>query len=186
MLKLTDVQRISLVVLRTAIGWHFFYEGYYKLIVPAWSHDGQLLADWSAAGYLRGATGPLAGLFHQMASPASLIWIDRLLPVALLAIGLSLILGIFTQLGGWGAVLCLTMFYLAAIPTAGVPQAGAEGTYLLVNKNVVELAATLVVLASRTGQIAGLDLLVRRKRVASRVDGAEAGPRAQAVAESQA
>lgn len=186
MLTLTDVQRLSLVLLRTAIGWHFLYEGYYKLILPAWSRDGQLLAHWSAGGYLRGATGPLAGVFHHMASSTSLLWIDRLMPVALLAIGLSLTLGLVTQLGGWGAVLCLTMFYLAAIPTAGVPQPGAEGTYLLVNKNLVELAAVLVVLGFRTGRIAGLDLLIRPKRVAYRVDGAERGTRAERVVESQA
>lgn len=164
---LQGLQAIALVLLRTVIGWHFLYEGYYKLIVPAWSRDGQLLARWSAAGYLHGATGPLAGLFHQMASPNVVVWIDRVLPAVLLAIGVSLVLGLFTQIGGFGAMMCLVMFYLAAIPTAGVPQAGAEGTYLIVNKNVAELAAVLVVLAFRTGRIAGLDLVLPSRRLVS-------------------
>ena len=169
MVTLTNLQRVALVLLRTVIGWHFLYEGYYKLVVPGWSREGALLARWSAAGYLRGASGPLADVFHHLASPSFIVWIDRLMPAALLAIGLSLILGLLTQLGGFGALLCLTMFYLAAIPTSGVPQAGAEGAYLIVNKTLVEAAAVLLVLVFRTGQIAGLDLIVgsrftRRRR----------------------
>jgi hypothetical protein len=56
----------------------------------------------------------------------------------------------------------LTLFSLAAIPTSGVPMPAAEGTYLIVNKTLVEWAALLVVAASRTGLIAGLDLVWRR------------------------
>ena len=73
-------------------------------------------------------------------------------------VGLSLVLGLFTTRGCQGAALLLVLFYLAAIPLNGVPQAGAEGTYLIVNKTLVELAAVLVVLASGTGAIAGLDV----------------------------
>jgi thiosulfate dehydrogenase (quinone) large subunit len=163
-MNLTDFQRVALVVLRTVIGWHFLYEGYYKLVVPGWSRDGGLLARWSATGYLKGATGPLADLFHAMAASVTSAWIDHLIPIALVAVGLSLILGLFTQLGCWGALTLLTVFYLAAIPTSGAPQAGAEGTYLLVNKNVVEAAAVVTLLSFRTGAIAGLDLLWSSRR----------------------
>ena len=159
MLKLLDRQRLALVLLRTVIGWHFLYEGYYKLMLPGWSRQGELLAGWSASGYLKAAAGPFAGMFHAIAASAASPWIDRLIPIALVVVGLSLILGLFTQLGCWGALTLLTAFYLAAIPTAGTPQPGAEGTYLFVNKNLIEAAAVLVVLSFRTGAIAGLDLL---------------------------
>jgi thiosulfate dehydrogenase [quinone] large subunit len=158
--ELSPLQRFSLVALRTLIGWHFLYEGYYKLMLPGWSADGQALGGWSAAGYLRGATsGPLAGLFRSLAGSAAGGWIDIAVPVGLALVGLSLILGLLTQLGCWGAAGFLTMFYLSAIPTSGAPQPGAEGTYLLVNKNLIELAAVIVLLSFRTGRIAGLDLL---------------------------
>ncbi len=163
MVRLSDLQRFALVLLRTLVGWHFLYEGYYKLMVPGWSRDGQLLARWSAAGYLKAASGPLAGLFHRLAMSGTSAWVDHLVPVTLAAVGLSLILGFFTQLGCWGALAFLTLFYVSAIPTAGVPQTGAEGTYLLVNKNLVEASAVLVVLSFRTGAIAGLDVLFRRR-----------------------
>jgi thiosulfate dehydrogenase [quinone] large subunit len=38
-----------------------------------------------------------------------------------------------------------------------MPQTGAEGAYLLVNKNLIELFAVLTVMAFRTGALAGLD-----------------------------
>jgi thiosulfate dehydrogenase [quinone] large subunit len=90
-------------------------------------------------------------------------WIDLVVPIALVLIGLSLVLGLFTQLGCLGAAGFLTMFYVSAIPTSGMPMAGAEGTYLLVNKNLIELAAAAVLLLFRTGRIAGLDVLFGTK-----------------------
>jgi thiosulfate dehydrogenase [quinone] large subunit len=149
-----------LVVLRTLIGWHFLYEGYYKLMLPGWSSAGQPMTSWSAAGYLKNAaSGPLAPVFHALADSRAMPVLDIAIPVGLLLVGLSLILGLFTQIGCVGAAVFLTMFYVSAIPLAGMPQPGAEGTYLLVNKNLIELAAVLVVAAFRTGTIAGLDVL---------------------------
>jgi thiosulfate dehydrogenase [quinone] large subunit len=171
MTELSKLQRFSLVALRTLIGWHFLYEGYYKLMLPGWAPDGHPVGAWSAAGYLRGATsGPLAGVFRSLAGSAAGGWIDVAVPVGLALVGLSLILGLLTQLGCWGAAAFLTMFYLSAIPTSGGPIPGAEGTYLLVNKNLIELAAVVVLLSFRTGRIAGLDLLLAgRARVRSSV-----------------
>ena len=57
------------------------------------------------------------------------------------------------------ALTLLSTFYLAAIPIDGGARPGSEGAYLLVNKTLVEWAATLVVLLFRTGRIAGLDRL---------------------------
>jgi thiosulfate dehydrogenase [quinone] large subunit len=158
----TGLQQTSLVLLRTLVGWHFLYEGLYKLWSPAWSREGSPLAPWSAAGYLRGAaSGPLAEVFHALAGSRLLGVIDSFMPIALVLVGLSLMLGLFTRAGVFGALGLLSVFYLSWIPTSGVHQAGAEGAYLLVNKNLVELAAVLVLLGFDTGRIAGLDLLRR-------------------------
>ena len=157
--RLSSLQQIALVALRTLVGWHFLYEGYYKRILPAWSADGRPLPAWSADGYLKAATGPMAGLFHRLGESAWMSRIDMLVMVGLLLVGLSLMLGLFTQAGCWGALAFLTLFYVSSIPTSGVPQPGSEGTYLLVNKNLVEWAAVLALLSFRTGRIAGLDLL---------------------------
>lgn len=154
-------QAWALVALRTLVGWHFVYEGYYKLALPAWSPAGAPLGHWTASGYLKAATGPVAALVRPLASPGALAWIDVLVPVALVLVGLSLLLGLFTQLGCWGALGLLSMFYVTAIPTDGVQHPWAEGAYLLVNKNLVELGAVVVLLLFRTGRLAGLDVLRR-------------------------
>jgi thiosulfate dehydrogenase [quinone] large subunit len=54
------------------------------------------------------------------------------------------------------------LFYLSQPPLSGMPQAGAEGSYLFVNKHLIEFAAVLTLMAFRTGAIAGLDRLRRR------------------------
>ena len=157
---MSRLQSAGLVVLRTLIGWHFLYEAYYKLLLPAWSRAGAPLAHWSAAGYLAASSGPFAGIFHALGASGLAPWIDRAVPVGLLFVGLSLTLGLFTRLGCAIAILMLSLFYLSAIPTTGVPVTGQEGSYLLVSKNLIELAAVVVVMAFRTERIAGLDLLL--------------------------
>jgi len=155
-------QQIALVLLRTLLGWHFLYEGFFKLWGPAWSRAGAPLAHWTAAGYLKAASGPFAGPFHSLAESRFLPLLDVVVPVALVLAGLSLMLGLLTRAGALVALALLVLFYLAAIPTAGVPQPGTEGAYLLVSKTLVEAAAVLVVLCFGTGRIAGLDLLWSR------------------------
>ncbi len=161
---LTSGQQIALIILRTLIGWHFLYEGYYKLMLPGWSAEGAPLSSWTSASYLKAATGPLAGLFQRLLDAGWTSWIDNSVKITLLAVGLSLILGLFTRLGTWGALLLLSLFYVLWIPLAGVPQPGTEGTYLIVNKTLIEAAAVGVLLAFNTGAIAGLDLLLAGKR----------------------
>jgi thiosulfate dehydrogenase [quinone] large subunit len=163
-LGLSRTQQTSLVLLRTLIGWHFVYEGFVKLLWPAWSRDGAPLARFSSAGYLRASSGPLADVFHAMAGASFLPWLDQLVAWSLLLVGLGLMLGLFTQLACAGALALLALFYLSWLPTRGVHEPGAEGAYLLVNKNLIEAAAVFVVFAFRTGRIAGLDLARAKPR----------------------
>ena len=155
---LSKTQQTMLVVLRTFIGWHFLYEGYTKLLSPAWGQNGVPIPPWTSAGYLKASTGPLAPLFHWMGNASWIGSLDLGISVALIAVGTSLMLGLFTQLGCAGALSLLSTFYLAAVPT-GTLDVRAEGTYLLVNKNLIEACAVAVLFAFRTGSIAGLDRL---------------------------
>jgi thiosulfate dehydrogenase [quinone] large subunit len=154
--SLSRAQQVMLVLLRTLIGWHFLYEGYTKLLHPAWSQAGAPLPAWSAAAYLKAATGPLAPPFHWMGNAPWIGSLDVVVAGALAAVGISLMLGLFTQLGCAGAAALLTAFYLSALPTGGA-DLRAEGTYLLVNKNLIEACAVVVLFTFRTGSIAGLD-----------------------------
>jgi thiosulfate dehydrogenase [quinone] large subunit len=50
--KLSRGGLVAITVLRVFVGWHFLYEGLTKLNS----------AGWSAAGYMKQARGPFAGL----------------------------------------------------------------------------------------------------------------------------
>jgi thiosulfate dehydrogenase [quinone] large subunit len=162
--RLSSFQQFALIALRTVIGWHFLYEAYYKIASPAWSPGGGPLQPWTSAGYLKGSSGPLARLFQWMVNSGWTTWIDRSVKIGLLLIGLSLLLGLFTRVGAIGALFFLSLFYLLYVPTLGVPQPGSEGTYLIVNKTLIEAIAVVVLIVFDTGRIAGLDLFLSRSK----------------------
>ena len=149
--------QVLLVTLRTLVGWHFLYEGYFKLATPGWGTDGVPLTAWSSAGYLRGASGPFASLFQAIGSSPWIGTIDVIVAITLVAVGLALMLGLFTQVACAGGVALLALFYLSAIPMSGLPEPRMEGAYLFVNKNLIELVALAVLFTFRTGRIAGMD-----------------------------
>jgi thiosulfate dehydrogenase [quinone] large subunit len=90
-------------------------------------------------------------------------------------VGVLLMLGLFTRLAAIAGIAFILLFYLCNPPFVGyfysIPT---EGTYLIVNKNVVELGALAVILLTRSGLVAGVDrvvhgLLSARTRVAAPV-----------------
>jgi len=152
--NLTRVQTAAIVVMRVIIGWHFLYEGLAKLTKPS----------WSAAGFLLQSRGPFADLFHWMAAdPERLAVINQMNMWGLTAIGLGLVLGCFTRLASAAGILIILLFYLCNPPFPGyfysIPM---EGSYVVVNKNLVELAALVVVLVTGSGRAAGLDRIIHR------------------------
>jgi thiosulfate dehydrogenase [quinone] large subunit len=160
----TRAQEVALVVMRTLIGWHFLYEGFTKVWWPSWTRAGVPLGRWSSAGYLRASAGPFADFFKGFADASWLPWLDLLIAWSLILVGLGLMLGLCTQLACAGALAMLCLFYVSYLPTSGALEPGAEGSYLFVNKNLVEGTAVAVLLAFRTGRMAGLDLLRARPR----------------------
>ena len=163
--QLTSWQQVSLIALRTLIGWHFLYEGYYKVALPGWSADGKPLGPWTSAGYLKAASGPFAPLAAWLVSSGAVRWVDPAIKIALIAVGLSLMLGIATRIGCIAALALLSLFYLVAIPLSGSQVAGSEGAYLIVNKTLIEAAAIFVLLTFSTGEIAGFDRIFAGQRM---------------------
>jgi len=142
---------VAVVVLRILIGWHFLYEGIAKLTSP----------NWSAAGFLLQSRGPFSGLFRALAVEPSLSRVNFLNEWGLTLIGLGLIVGCFTRLASASGLLVILLFYLCNPPFVGyfysVPM---EGSYLVVNKNLVEAAALAVVFTTGSGRVAGLDRII--------------------------
>ena len=163
-MKLSRGPMIAITVLRVVIGWHFLYEGLTKLTAPS----------FTAAGYLKQARGPFAEMFKSIASQPNLLANADLITMwGLTLVGLFLMLGLFTRLASLAGIGFILMFYLAAPPLIGyfysIPT---EGSYLIINKNLVELCALAVIFATGSGKFAGLDriihgLIARRPRLAA-------------------
>ena len=162
--KLSRWPMIAITLLRVFVGWHFLYEGIAKLTAPS----------WSAAGYLRQARGPFSGLFKWLASQPNLLANADLITMwGLTLVGALLILGLFTRLASIGGIGFLLLFYFANPPFVGYFYSlPTEGSYLVVNKNLVELFALVVIFFTGSGRFAGLDrilhgLFARRPRLAA-------------------
>jgi thiosulfate dehydrogenase [quinone] large subunit len=65
--------------------------------------------------------------------------------VGLIAVGISLLVGIKVRWGCIGGILLLALYYLAHPPFPSLPQGPAEGSYWIVNKNLIEMAALFVI-----------------------------------------
>lgn len=144
----------ALVVLRLLIGWHFLYEGLIKLFNPS----------WTAQGYLMGSAGPFRGFFRALADESVIGFIDFMNIAALTIVGLGLVLGLWSRWASYVGIALLAMYYLAYPPFPGLEIMGpAEGSYLFVNKNLIEIFALAVLIRFPTEQYFGLELLFRQK-----------------------
>lgn len=150
-------QQASLSLLRMAIGWHCLHEGLIKLAKQG---------GWSGIGYLKHAHGPLAPIFRKMTEFDLLVQFNDLAVMWILTIfGGFLLVGLFTRFSSIMLMGLIALFYLANPPIDGdaafwLKQAGAEGTYWIVNKNIIEIFALWVILAFEDGSLPGLDAMV--------------------------
>ena len=89
-------------------------------------------------------------------------WIDRGISWGLTAIGLCLMLGLFTPMAAVAAAGQLAVFYFASPPWPGLPAAIMGGHYLYIDRNALEMIAACVVATTATGRWAGLDYYLYR------------------------
>ncbi|MDZ7375742.1 MAG: DoxX family membrane protein [candidate division KSB1 bacterium] len=148
-------QLTALVILRMMIGWHLLYAGISKLINPY----------WSSASYLMESKWIFSGWFQSIvANPTALKVVDFLNEWGLVAIGLGLIAGILTQVATIAGLVLLLLYYLATPPLVGLSYSiPSEGSYLIINKTLIEAAALLVLAVFPTGKKIGFDALFFKK-----------------------
>jgi uncharacterized membrane protein YphA (DoxX/SURF4 family) len=156
-------QEAALVLLRIGVGWHLLYEGIAKLATPG----------WTSAAFLAESRWLLSGFFHWVAAhPAVLRVVDLLNVWGLVLVGLALVLGALSRFAAVSGIALLSLYYVASPPLVGLPANGvSEGSYLIVNKNLVEILALCVVAAFPARGFFGLEerllgLLARRAKPA--------------------
>jgi len=139
--------------LRMLIGWHFLYEGLWKLIQPG---------GWSAMGYLKTSQWFAAPLFHYIAETPSLLRMCDLMNMwGLTLIGLALFLGVLIRPAAFFGIVLLAFYYIAQPPFLA---ATAEGHYLWIDRNAVEAVAMLVILFLPSYSLFGWLVSKLRKR----------------------
>ena len=148
-INLSKTGRNSLILLRILIGWHFLYEGISKLINPY----------WSSAAYLLDSKWIFSGVANAIVSnPALLTISDYVNMWGLTFVGLSLMLGLFSKQGTLVGIFLIMMYYLFAPPLLGLEYGKPnEGSYLIVNKNLIEACALWVLYVFPTSKVIGLD-----------------------------
>jgi thiosulfate dehydrogenase [quinone] large subunit len=73
--------------------------------------------------------------------------------------------GCFTRLASIAGMGLILLYYVCNPPMIGLYYSiPSEGNYLIVNKNIVEMAALFVLLFFPTGRISGLDYLIHKWR----------------------
>lgn len=152
----TPLQMTILVLLRFFIGWHLLYEGFSKLLIP----------NWSSFGFLQESKWVLAGLARWVLAHNNVLNIvDFLNTWGLIAIGMGLILGLLTRIAAISGSILLVLYYLNNPPLIGLEYSvPSEGSYLIVNKTLIEAISLVVLAVFPTSSILGLDRFIKKFR----------------------
>lgn len=143
-----------LTTLRILVGWHFLYEGIIKLMTPG----------WTSKLYLMGSTWLFSGIFQKMAESQVIVSIVDFLNIwGLILIGISLFIGLAVRWSSIAGAVLLLFYFVAYPPIPGHTFGTAtEGSYLWVNKNLIELALLIVFAAVSSASFFGIDRLIKR------------------------
>ena len=149
-----NIQLYGLVTLRVLIGWHILYEGLAKLINPY----------WSSAAYLLDSKWIFSGWAESIVSDPTLLTISDYVNMwGLTLVGLCLVLGLYSRHAAIGGMVFILLYYLFAPPLLGLEYSRpGEGSYLIVNKNLIEACALFVLYSFPTSHLIGLDRLLSK------------------------
>ena len=160
----------SIFALRVSLGFVFLWAGYEKI-------EKELGGGLITQGFLAHVSGPFAFLFTAMSGSA---FVDALLVYGELLIGISLIFGVLTRVGGVSGALMTALLYMSTLPAM---TAGFAGSYLdfLMSKNalvsyyIIYIFVFIAFVFLVPGRFLGLDGLlqntgfVQRRRILSRI-----------------
>ncbi len=137
-----------LIFLRIIIGGHIFFNGMIKFFNP----------NWSARSFLIGSYG----IFKWLASQNQLMnTIDLLNIWILILAGIALVIGFYERIAALTVFCLLSVYYLAYPPLNILSEtAGSAGPAFLVNPQLIEIVAVLLIFFIPTGKIFGIDRLV--------------------------
>ena len=145
----SKAQLIWLVILRLFIAWNILFEGMVKVLNP----------NWTAKSYLLDSQGPFSSFFINMAGNEELMrYVDFLNEWGLVLVGLGLFIGCFTRLACIGGMILLFLYTMSHPSFIGVTyMMPFEGTYFLIDKNLVEFAGLGILFVFPSARVIGID-----------------------------
>lgn len=148
----TTFQLTTLDLLRLLIGWQILYEGISKLLIP----------NWSSSVFLRESQWILSGFANWIISHDGVLQVvDFMNTWGLIAIGVGLILGLFTRLTAIAGAALIFVYYLNSPPLLGLEYSlPAEGNCLIINKTLIETVSLLILVVFPAGSVIGLDMFM--------------------------
>lgn len=152
----TNPQLVALLLLRFAIGWHLLYEGIVKITDPS----------WTSLGFLKESKWILSGFSEWVIQNDGILYfVDILNAWGLIAIGIGLILGLFSRIASLAGVFLLMLYYLTAPPLTGLEYSiTSDGNNLIINKTLIEAIGLVVLYYFPTGGVFGIDLLLNMRK----------------------
>jgi uncharacterized membrane protein YphA (DoxX/SURF4 family) len=136
----TTTLRITITLIRAAVGWYFLYEGMVKLFDPG----------WSSYGYLTNTSGFFSGFYHTLAANPGLLKLTDLLNIwGLVLIGLALFTGLFIKYAALAGALLLGLYYFAYPPLGPALFSPADGSMYIVDRNFIQAVILLFFVFSR-------------------------------------
>jgi thiosulfate dehydrogenase [quinone] large subunit len=117
---------------RLCLGWTFLWPfldrtfglGHETPAASAWIDGGS-----PTTGFLAGATGPFAGMYHSISGAG---WADWGFMVGLLLIGLALLAGVGMRIAAVSGAVLMVLMWTAALPPANYPFMDDHIIYALV------------------------------------------------------
>ena len=124
-----------MTLLRVVIGWHFLYEGLWKLAQAG---------SWSCIDYLRLSRWFAQPLFQALAeNPTAVTICNYSMEWGLVLIGLGLMTGVLARVAAGFGVALLALFYIAQPPFL---VSGSPSHFLYLDYNVLEAAALVAII----------------------------------------
>lgn len=144
---MTQFQKVSLFIIRIALGWMYFYAGITKVLNSA----------WSAEGYIKGAKN-FVGMYQYFLDPGILPIVNFMNQWGLLLLGISLIFGVFVRLSAACGILLMLMYYFVILQ---FPHPNPQS--YIVDQHIIYIAVLLYFIAVSAGRVWGVDGWLQRK-----------------------
>lgn len=139
---MTDHLKYIITGLRLLIGVLFAWAGFEKLFDPK---------GWTAAGYLKGSTGPLADIFKSISGN---LLVDQLVIWGLILVGICLLLGFFVRFASFWGILMMLLFYLSRLTWEHGP----------VDEHIIYIATFATLASFGAGRNFGLDQIIEKSQ----------------------